>query len=172
MSKSKGNHIPLLTDGLDMFGKVMSIPDDAMELYFRLLLGWSREATNALNADIQSGEKHPRDVKAGLAREILTIYHPESDPAAIQREWEGIFKEQGVPDDMDEFAITEETKVVDILAETGMTQSKKEARRQIENGGVRVEGDKIEDINATLTPDAVPVVLQVGKRKFVKVVAG
>lgn len=166
MSKSKGNHIPLLTDALDMFGKVMSIPDDAMRLFFKLLLGYSE---SEIDATLQG---HPREVKADLARQIIAIYHPESDPQATQSEWERIFKEQGTPDEMPEFVVTDGQQITDILAESGLVGSKGEAKRQINNGGVRLDGEKVEDFGASVSAEALPAVLQVGKRKFVKLVSG
>jgi tyrosyl-tRNA synthetase len=166
MSKSKGNHIPIMTDALDMFGKVMSIPDDAMPLYFKLLLGWSDDDLRDLDG------QHPREVKAGLARDIISVFHAESDPAAIQDEWERIFKEDGLPDDIDEFTVMDNQSVVDILADSGLCSSKGDAKRQIAGGGVRLEGEKVTDERATISSDALPAVLQVGKRKFVRLVAG
>lgn len=174
MSKSKGNNIPLLTTPLDFFGKVMSIPDHAMHLFFKLLLGWTKEQLDALQQDIASGAQHPRDVKARLGRDLLAIYHPEADPAAVQAEWDNIFKASGsgLPAEMDEFTVTATSKIVDLLAEARLVPSKKEARRQIEGGGVRLEGEKVSDPNQTISVDQLPAVLQVGKRNFVKLVAG
>ncbi|MFP4322457.1 MAG: tyrosine--tRNA ligase [Anaerolineales bacterium] len=172
MSKSKGNHIPIMTDALDMFGKIMSIPDDAMPLYFKLLLGRQPDAVDALMAEINAGTTHPRDAKAGLAREIVGIFHPENDPVAIQQEWERIFKQSGTPDDLPEYTLSTEQSIVDILADSGLVGSKGEAKRQIKQGGVRLEGEKIASQDATVAPGQTPAVLQVGKRKFVKLVAG
>ena len=166
MSKSKGNHIPLMTDALDMFGKVMSIPDEAMPLYFKLLLGWSED-------DLKQNEgQHPREVKAALARDIIEIYHPGTDSVAIQAEWERIFKQAGTPDEIDDFAVTDGQPIVDILAESGLCSSKGDAKRSIKGGGVRLEGDKIHDLAQTVDAAQLPAVLQVGKRKFVRLVAG
>ena len=174
MSKSKGNNIPLLTTPLDFFGKVMSIPDHAMGIYFKLLLGWNKDQLDTLAKDIASGAQHPRDVKARLGRDLLGVYHPQADPAAVQAEWDNIFKTSGtgLPEQMDELTVSAEAKIVDLLAEAKLVPSKKEARRQIEGGGVRLEGEKVADANQTITPDQLPAVLQVGKRNFVKLVAG
>jgi tyrosyl-tRNA synthetase len=166
MSKSKGNHIPIMTDALDMFGKVMSIPDHAMPIYFRLLLGWSEN-------DLRQNEgQHPREVKARLARDILAIFHPEADPQAVQTEWEGIFREGGIPDDIADFTVSTGDQIVDILAASGLCASKADAKRQIESGGVRLEGEKVSDRFATVDMGKLPAILQVGKRKFVRLVAG
>jgi len=166
MSKSKGNHIPLLTDALDMFGKVMSIPDEAMAIYFKLLLGKDESEIEAIL------KGHPREVKAGLARQIIAIYHPDSDPPATQAEWERMFKQGGTPDDIEDFAVSDGAIIVDILAEAGLCSSKGDARRQIKNGGVRLDGEKVTEIDATVSAGDLPAVLQVGKRKFVRLVSG
>lgn len=172
MSKSKGNNIPLLTDALDMFGKVMSIPDAAMPLYFKLLLSRSPQEILTLQANIANGTQHPREVKAGLAREITGIFHPDSDPVAVQAEWDNIHKTTGtgIPQEIDEYVVNVDSKIVDLLAETKLVPSKKEARRQIEAGGVRVQGEKVADQDLVIALDQLPVVLQVGKRNFVRLV--
>lgn len=166
MSKSKGNHIPILTNALDMFGKIMSIPDHAMPSYFKLLLGWDAAQLKAVE------NEHPREVKARLAREIVGIFHPTSDPQAVQAEWERIFKADGLPDEMPDFAINGLQNVVDILAASGLCSSKGDAKRQIQGGGVRLGGEKVTDFDLKIAPDQLPLVLQVGKRKFVRLVAG
>jgi tyrosyl-tRNA synthetase len=168
MSKSKGNHIPIMTDALDMFGKVMSIPDSAMPLFFKLLLGWDQAQISALEAQ----HPNPRNVKAHLAREIIAVFHPGNDSQAIQAEWERIFKEAGIPDDIADFAISAAQSVVDILAASGLCASKGEAKRQIAGGGVRWKGEKVADDRAMIALEELPAILQVGKRKFIQVVAG
>ncbi len=165
MSKSKGNHIPLLTDALDMFGKVMSIPDTAMPLYFKLLLGWQESNIKKLES------QHPREVKAMLAREIVSIFHPTSDAQAVQEEWERIFREHGLPDEMGNFNVIDGQLVVDILAASGLCSSKSDAKRQIQNGGVRLHGEKVSNMDAVVRLSDLPAVLQVGKRKFLQLIS-
>jgi tyrosyl-tRNA synthetase len=166
MSKSKGNHIPLLTDALDMFGKVMSIPDSAMPLYYKLLLTWTQGQLDSL------AQLHPREAKAQLARDIVAIFHPTSDPQAVQAEWERIFKSDGIPDNVVDFPAQDGARVVDILAAAGLCASKSEARRQIEGGGVRLDGEKVANPEASVSASAFPQILQVGKRKFIRLVQG
>lgn len=168
MSKSKGNHIPLMTDALDMFGKVMSIPDSAMPLFFKLLLGWQPDQI----AELEAQHPNPRNVKAHLAREIIAIFYAANDPQAIQEEWERIFKEAGIPDDIADFPITSAQNVTDILANSGLCASKGDAKRQIAGGGVRWKGEKVTDERATIQLEDLPAILQVGKRKFARIVAG
>jgi tyrosyl-tRNA synthetase len=166
MSKSKGNHIPILTDALDMFGKVMSIPDAAMPAYFKLLLAWTAEQV----AELAAQHPNPRDVKARLAREILAVFHPANDPAAVQQEWEGIFKEGGLPEDIPDYPVSAGQLIVDILAASGLCSSKGDAKRQIQGGGVRYRGEKVADDKAAVAAGDLPAILQVGKRKFLNLI--
>jgi len=172
MSKSLGNHIPLLSEPWDMYGKVMSIPDKAMPIYFKLILGWSPAQVDELKAGLDSGALHPNEVKMQLAREIVSIFHSPEDSAASQRRWDEVFRSQGsgVPDDMPEEALTAEEKVVDLLRRLSMVSSGGEARRLMQQNGVRVNDAPVTDPQATITLDQLPVVMQVGKRKFVRLV--
>src|SRR5262249_38425624 len=87
MSKSLGNHIPLMAEPQDMFGKVMSVPDKALPVYHKLILGWSPAQLNELNAGLESGKLHPNEVKMRLARDIVTIFHSAQDAEAAQKHW-------------------------------------------------------------------------------------
>jgi tyrosyl-tRNA synthetase len=172
MSKSLGNHIPLLSEPWDMFGKVMSIPDKAMPIYYKLILGWSPSRVRELEAGLASGNLHPNEVKMRLAREIVSIfYSPESSEEA-QRRWDEVFRGgSGVPEDVPEESLAAEERIVDILRRLEMVSSGAEARRLIEQDGVRVNGEIVKDTMAVITPDMLPALLQVGKRKFVRLIA-
>lgn len=172
MSKSLGNHIPLLSEPWDMFGKVMSVPDKAMPIYHKLILGWSPAQVSELEAGLKSGALHPNEVKMRLAREIVTIFHSADAAAEAQKRWDEVFRGgSGVPEDIPEAALTAEEKVVDILRRLNMVSSGAEARRLIEQNGVRIDGQPVTDTHAAIALDALPLVLQVGKRKFVRLVA-
>lgn len=172
MSKSLGNHIPLLSDPRDMFGKVMSVPDKAMPIYHRLILGWSPAQVRELEQGVTSGALHPNEVKMRLAREIVSIFYSSEAADEAQRNWDEVYRGgSGVPDDIPEEALAAEERVTDILRRLGMVSSGAEARRLIEQNGVRIDGQPTTDIMATIKPDMLPVVLQVGKRKFVRLTA-
>lgn len=174
MSKSQGNHIPLLAEPWDMFGKVMSIPDHAMPIYHTLILGWSPAQVTEFQAQLVSGELHPNDAKMRLAREIVAIYHSPDDAHAAQRRWDEVFRSKdgdGVPSHIPTERLGEWERVVDILRRLGMVESGKEAVRLLEQGGVRLNGDVITERDALITPEDLPAVLQVGKRKFVRLIA-
>lgn len=173
MSKSLGNHIPLLSEPWDMFGKVMSVPDKAMPIYHKLILGWSPTQVKELQDGLASGALHPNEVKMRLAREIVTIFHSHEAAEESQRRWDEVFRGgSGVPEDIPEASLAAEERVIDILRRLEMVSSGAEARRLIEQNGVKLDGAPVTDIHATISPDALPAVLQVGKRKFVRLVSG
>lgn len=172
MSKSLGNHIPLLSEPWDMFGKVMSIPDKAMPIYYKLILGWSPQQLKELEAGLANGTLHPNEVKMRLAREIVSIFHSPEAAQEAQKRWDEVFRGgSGVPEDIPEEPLSAEERVVDILRRLSMVSSGAEAKRLIQQNGIRVNGEIVTDINATIKPDVLPVILQVGKRRFVRLVA-
>lgn len=170
MSKSLGNHIPLLSEPWDMFGKVMSVPDKAMAIYHRLILGWSPAKVQELEDGIASGTLHPNEAKMALAREIVSIFHNPEAAEAAQKRWDEVFRSGGVPSEMDESPLEAEEKIVDILRRLNMVGSGAEAKRMIQQHGVRVNDEIVSDIMAMIKPDQLPVVLQAGKRRFVRLV--
>lgn len=173
MSKSLGNHIPLLAEPWDMFGKVMSLPDKAMPIYHKLILGWSPQELEQLQRGLSDGSLHPNEAKMRLAREIVTIFHSAEAAEAAQKRWDEVFRGgSGIPEDIPEAVIEAEEKVVDVLRRLGMVPSGSEARRLIQQNGVRLNEHPVTDIHAVITPGELPAVLQVGKRKFVRLVAG
>lgn len=173
MSKSLGNHIPLLAESWDMFGKVMSVPDKAMPIYYRLILGWSPPQMAEFESGLADGSLHPNEAKMRLAREIVSIFHDTEAAEAAQRRWDEVFRGgSGVPEDMPEAVLAAEQRITDLLRELKMVSSSSEAKRLIEQRGVRVDEQPVKDVFATLTPEQLPVVLQVGKRRFVRLVRG
>lgn len=170
MSKSTGNHIPLLGEPWDMFGKVMSVPDEAMELFHKLVLGWQQDQLDDLNAGLESGQLHPNQVKMALAREIVKIFHGEEGSEAAQKRWDATFRSDGdgIPEDIPEKVLTEGKRLIDILRDNKMVSSGKEAKNLANNDGIRLDGEKINDIGTEITPDSLPIVVQVGKRKFLR----
>lgn len=173
MSKSQGNHIPLLSEPWDMFGKVMSVPDHAMPIYHKLILGWLPKQVEEFEAKLASGELHPNEVKMSLAREIVSIFYSPDDAEAAQKRWDEVFRSggDGIPDDIPEEALEgDEERVLDVLRRLNMVSSGKEAKNLMKQGGVQVNQQPVEDNNAVITSAMLPVVIQVGKRKFVRLV--
>ena len=169
MSKSLGNHIPLMAEPEDMYGKVMSVPDKAMPIYYKLILGYSPEQMAELEASLANGSLHPRDAKMKLAREIVRIFHGEEAAKRAEEHFVRVFQERELPPDIPTHTINGTPRLVDVMAELGLTRSKSEARRMIEGGGVRLNGEKVHDIDAVLDLED-EAVLRVGKRKFVRLV--
>ncbi len=172
MSKSYGNYIAITESPREMFGKVMSIPDELMESYFELALFYTNEEIKKIQMEIKDKETNPRDIKFKLASEIVKLYHNEKDAEKAAVEFEKVFKMKGLPDEISEFSIdTKETSiwVIKLLTKTKMAKTNAEARRLIAQGGVEIKGKKITDVNTEISLDT-PFLLKVGKRRFLKIV--
>jgi tyrosyl-tRNA synthetase len=167
MSKSMGNHIPLMTTPEDMYGKIMSVPDKAMRVYHKLLFGYTESQLREIDARMAAD---PMGVKKDLAFRVTEEFYGLEGAQRGARHFETVFQGQGLPDDMPLYAIGAPTRVVDILAAAGLTSSRSEARRKIQEEGVRLDGEKVSAIDAEVAPESLPKVLQVGKRKFVRVI--
>lgn len=166
MSKSLGNHIPLLSTPEDMYGKVMSVPDKAMGAYMRLVTRWTPDRIAAIEAALRSGDLHPRDAKMEIAREIVSIFHSEEAAQAAEEAFKKVFQQKDLPDAMPEYVLQPGQTVLDVLVAAGLVASKSEGRRMIEQKGVRLDGTALEKFDAAFPH---PGVLQVGKRRFVRV---
>jgi tyrosyl-tRNA synthetase len=167
MSKSLGNHIPLLSTPEDMYGKVMSIPDKAMGQFFRLVTRWTPPEITTMEQGMVEGRLHPRDVKMKLAREIVSIYHSKAAAEQAEGAFVRIFQRGGMPDAMPEYRLVDGQTILDVLIAGDLVSSKGEGRRLIDQHGVRLDGEVITD-PAQLFPG--PGVVQVGKRKYLKVI--
>lgn len=167
MSKSLGNHIPLLSSPEDMYGKVMSLPDKAMGHFFRLVTRWMPHEITQLEQSLAEGRLHPRDLKMKLAYEIVSIYHDEAAAQRAQDSFVHIFQRGDLPEEMPELALFDGQTVLDVLVAGKLVNSKSEGRRLLDQHGVRLDGEVLTDPNQ-LFPK--PGVLQVGKRKYLKVV--
>lgn len=167
MSKSLGNHIPLNTSPEDTFGKVMSIPDKAMPSYARLVTRWTVEKIEGFEEKVRKGKMHPKDAKMALAKEITAAFFDEEQAEKAQTHFVNLFQKGDIPEDIPEYAPLGEPVLLDVLIDSGLVKSKSQARRLIQQNGVKIDGETASDPYAVLSP---PVTLQVGKRRFVKVV--
>lgn len=165
MSKSLGNHIPIQATAEDMYGKVMSIPDIAMPLYYRLVTRWTPPEIERLEGAVQSGELHPRDAKMKLAYEVVSLFYNEEQAKEAQEAFVSLFQKGDIPDEMPEYAAKDGESVLDVLVSAGLVSSKSEGRRLISQRGVRLNGEVLSD---PITP-AASGVLQVGKRHFLRI---
>ena len=166
MSKSTGNIVPINTGAADMFGKVMSIPDMAMGKYMRLVSRWTPHEIEAIEKDVASGALHPRDAKMKLAHEIVSIFYSEADAKSAEEVFVKMFQQKEVPDEMPEYKLESGQTVLDVILAGQLAPSKSEARRLIDQKGVRLDGDILERGDVAFPH---PGVLQVGKRKFLRV---
>jgi tyrosyl-tRNA synthetase len=167
MSKSLGNHIPLLSTPEDMYGKVMSVPDKAMGLFFRLVTRWTPPQIQELEAGMAEGRLHPRDVKMKLAHEIVSIYHSETAAAQAEQEFVRVFQQGNIPDEMPEYHLQPGQTVLDVMIVAGLVSSKSDGRRMIEQHAVRLDGQELDN---PAQPFPHPGVLQVGKRRYLRIV--
>jgi tyrosyl-tRNA synthetase len=166
MSKSMGNIVPINTGAEDMYGKLMSIPDFAMGKYMRLVSRWSPSEIESLEQEIEVGRVHPRDAKMKLAFEITSIFYGDTDAQKAQDAFVKTFQQKEMPDEMPEYKLQAGQTVLDVLLDAKLAASKSEARRLFDQRGIRLDGITLERGDVAFPH---PGVLQVGKRKFLKV---
>jgi len=166
MSKSTGNVVPINSGAEDMYGKLMSIPDLAMGKYMRLATRWSPHEIEAFEKEVASGNLHPRDAKMKIAFEITSIFYGDAAAPKAQDAFVKTFQQKETPDEMPEYELGSGQTVLDVILAARMAASKTEARRLFDQRGVRLDGETIERGDVTFPH---PGVLQVGKRKFLKV---
>ncbi len=169
MSKSLGNHIPINSDAKDMFGKVMSVPDKAMTDYARLATRWLPDEVEKFLAGVADGSMHPRDGKMKLAQEIVEIFYGGEQAEEARQEFVSVFQQGNVPEEMDEFILKGGETVLDVLSDSGMVSSRGEGRRMVQQNGVRLDGETLDDPMSEFPGEGV---LQVGKRRFLQVIRG
>jgi tyrosyl-tRNA synthetase len=174
MSKSYGNYIGLTDAPADMFGKVMSIPDELMVKYFRLCTPLEVSEVDAIESGLTAGALHPNATKRRLAREIVTLYH-DADAAVLAEEgFDRVFKQHEMPEDIPEAEVTfdDEVYLPGMMVELGLVGTTSDGRRMIDQGGVRLDSVPLEPRIYTYARESVEnQVLQVGKRRFVRPVA-
>jgi len=168
MSKSFGNYIAFSDSARDMFGKIMSLPDGAMESYFRLLLG----AADPELAELRV--LHPMEAKKQLAARLVALFFGEAQAAEERREFEAVFSQKEVPKDLPLFhwgglASAEEADLVQLLHATGLFGSRKEVRRLREQGAIRVNGELFSKSRLGRPEEGEERIIQVGRRRFFRI---
>lgn len=177
MSKSLGNYVGVTDEPNDMFGKLMSIPDDVMPAYFTLCTDLPLDEIEAIKQDLASGKAHPMQAKKRLAREIVSIYHSPEAGAEAQAEFERVFSSREVPQDMPDVTLTAadledgSIRLIKLLTTAGLAPSSSEARRLIQSGAVSIDGDKLTDMMGSVTVRDGQV-LRVGKLKYARLRLG
>lgn len=170
MSKSLGNYIGITDAPNDMFGKIMSVSDELMWRYFDLLSFRPLSEINKLRQEVAEGF-NPRDVKFLLAEELITRFHSKAAATAAQEDFITRFQKGALPDDLPEVTLETENSelpIANLLKNAGLVESTSEAFRMIQQGGVKIDGVKVEDRNLLISKGTIAVI-QVGKRKFAKV---
>ena len=168
MSQSLGNYISVNDSPEEMFGKTMSIPDEAIIEWFALAAGYSEKAVEKIDVGLRTGDLHPGDTKRLLGREIITLYHREKEAHTAEASFDRIFRQHETPEEIDEFYLTEpDSTLVAVLAESEIVSSRSEARRLIRQGAVRIDGNSVIDERMTISGLG-DVVVQVGKRRFIR----
>ena len=170
MSKTYPEHCISLTDSAkDMFGKLMSIPDTLITRYYSLLTDVPQSELVKMDEEIASNSINPRDIKMALAHMITEEYHGKEGADKAQEDFINVVSNKGIPEDIQSVKIDAEKSILDLLVELSFVQSKGEAKRLIQGGGVKIDGEKISDMGFVVKPQ-MDVVLQAGKRKFAKLV--
>lgn len=171
MSKSYGNYIGLTDEPAEMFGKVMSIPDELMVRYYRLCTPLGVDEIDAIEVQLSSGELHPNVAKRRLAREIVALYYDAETATEVEAAFDRVFKAHQLPDDIPEFTLelAEDIYLPALMQELGLVGSAGEGRRMIDGGGVKIDGEPVEARHYNLARACVEGrVVQVGKRRFAR----
>jgi tyrosyl-tRNA synthetase len=175
MSKSLGNAVGIAEPPAEMFGKLMSVPDELMRQYFVLATGWPPERAEEVLSDLATGTLAPVEAKRLLARTVVDLYHAGAGEEA-EAEFDRVFKDHAAPTDVAEHtldaseAIDGRIRLANVLRQAGLVSSNKEGRRQIEQGAVRRDDVKVEDPDAAFPPaDLDGALLQVGRRRWARI---
>lgn len=177
MSKSYGNYVSLTDEPNDMYGKIMSINDDIIPMYFRLCSTLTVDEVDAIDAAFADGSADPYAMKRALARNIVDLYHGDSAGQTAEEAFDRQFKQNEVPEDIPEFALELATNddglvyLAKVMVETKLAASAGEARRLIDGGGVKIDGEAVAPKSYNVEPALLAgALIQVGKRRWAKLV--
>ena len=168
MSKSYGNDIGISDTANDMYGKTLSIPDESMLSWYTLAADADETVLEDVKIRLSDSSINPMEIKRDLARKIVELYYDKDKAIDAENYFNNITVSKGMPDVIDEYKIDEECLLVNIIVDSGLLNSKSEARRMIKQSAVRLDGEVVSDIQLTLSPGKERI-LKVGKRRFLKV---
>ena len=168
MSKSYGNDIGISDTANDMYGKTLSIPDESILSWYMLAADADETVLEEVKIRLSDSSINPMEIKRELARKIVELYYDEDKSIDAENYFNNITVSKGMPDDIDEYKIDEEGLLVNVIVDSGLLNSKSEARRMIKQSAVRLDGELVSDIQLTLSPGKERI-LKVGKRRFLKV---
>jgi tyrosyl-tRNA synthetase len=171
MSKSYDNYIGISDEPSQIFGRTLSIPDNLIYQYFELATNVSKQKLAEIKSLLTDGSSNPRDIKRELARTLVTMYHNQEAAEIAQQEFDNIFINKGLPDEIEEFNIGDkkDINILDLIILVNFAPSKGEARRLLTQGGVSIDGEKISDVQSSISVKT-GMILKVGKRKFIKLI--
>jgi tyrosyl-tRNA synthetase len=167
MSKSYGNYIGIEEPPKEIYGKVMSIPDTLIPRFFSLAAGWTAAQVQEVEAGLARGE-NPRDWKSRLGRAIVARYYTAAEADAAIEEFDRVFRQHELPEEMPEFELVSRTALIEIASAGGLVASRSEFRRKVVEGAVYLDGERIKDPGIEIEPGP-PRVLKIGKRKFLRI---
>ena len=167
MSKSYDNYIAFSDSASDIYGKTLSIPDKLIVKYFEYCTRVND--LSQIKNSLKDGTGNPRDLKRRLARELVSIYHDSDASLQAEQDFDNLFIKKDIPDNIPEIKIDSDKKLIEIMVSNNMVASNGEAKRMIKQGAVKINEDKVSDINIEISPDS-SIILKVGKRKFLKIV--
>ncbi|MBC5624608.1 tyrosine--tRNA ligase [Clostridium sp. NSJ-49] len=169
MSKSLGNYIGIDESATIMFEKAMSIPDGLIIKYFELVTDIHPDIIERIRKDLEEDNVNPRDVKISLAKEIVELYHGKEEAKLAEDRFRKVFQKGEIPDDIKTVEVNSgDFNLADIVLGNKLVPSKKEFRRLVEQGGVKVNGERISNIDEVSL--ASKFIIQIGKKKFIKVI--
>ena len=169
MSKSYGNDIGLHDKPEDMYGKTLSISDDMIVKWFTLAANADESVVKNAAERLAEPSVNPMEVKRELARAVVELYYDAETASQAEKYFNTVVVGKGIPDDILEFTLSSEDLIVNVIFDAGLLQSKGEARRMIKQGAVKLDGESITNIQATISPKSEQI-LKVGKRRFLKVI--
>ena len=168
MSKSYGNDISLNDSPEDMYGKSMSISDEMILKYFILAADANQETIAEVKQQLNDPQVNPRDVKRSLGRGLVKLYYGQEASLNAEKHFDKVIVNKDIPDIIEEFSLDRNIQLLDLIVTNNLTKSKSEARRMIEQGAVRIDGEKVDDVNR-LIKTGEKFILKVGKRKFLSI---
>ncbi len=173
MSKSYDNYIGINDTPKDIYGRTLSIPDEIIHNYFELATDVPSEELKDIKTKLEDGNTNPRDLKRALARKLVEMYHSAEDAARAEEEFDNVFKNKGLPEDVPEYKPGDgetECGLLELIVKVKFAPSNGEARRLVQQGGVSIDSEKLSDFKSVVKFDKEKI-LKVGKRKFIKLLS-
>jgi tyrosyl-tRNA synthetase len=171
MSKSYDNYIAIDDSPEDMYGKIMSINDSMILKYYKLAVFANRDKIESVKLLLEDESNNPRDIKRSLAKDLVERYYSEKEAKSAEAAFDQIFIKKDNPDSMPSYNLSSEVNLIDILLSEKLIASKGEGKRLIVQNAVKIDGTVCNDINQSISPAGVDVIIKVGKRRFLRIVS-